>query len=230
MSEKIETIARVSAKSVLKHTGKDWNQWIEILDRTRAHQWTYQEITAHLGAKYRLTIWWRGIVTIGYETHIGRRVEGRNLKGQYSTSSTKSFYFGGKELWAYLISKKGQAIWLKPLSTMKFNVGETFETEDGFFGEVRTIKAGQRVRLRWQDPEWEKPSVVQIWCIDRAGTRSMAVFMHEQLRDGRARLHFKAHWTQVMQELEASAPKGKTAVRKKILKKVSKKKPSRARS
>ena len=61
----------------------------------------------------------------GYEMHIGRKVEGRNAKGQYSTVASRTFSVSNKDLWKYLESERGLAVWLKPLSSFRFAPGET---------------------------------------------------------------------------------------------------------
>lgn len=199
----IETLSRISRASVLKHTKKDWNQWIAILDRAGARPWSHQELTRFLRAKHRLTPWWQQCVAIGYETHIGRRIEGQNLKGEFSVTVTKSLHVDGKTAWARLVSPEGIAAWLLPLSPVALGPKETFETEDGFFGEVRVFKKGERFRLRWQDPDWPKHTVVQIMIIARpkgrdGKGRSLLGIMHEGLSSARLRESMRARWREAV--------------------------------
>lgn len=199
----IESLSRISRASVLKHTKKDWNEWITILDRAEARSWSHQELTRFLRARHHLTPWWQQCVAIGYETHIGRRIEGQNLKGEFSVTVTKSLHVDQKTAWARLVSSEGLEAWLRPLSPVALGPKETFETEDGFFGEVRVFKKGERFRLRWQDPDWPKHSVVQLMILPRpkgrdGKGRSIFVVMHEGLANARIRESMRARWREAI--------------------------------
>ncbi|MNL85111.1 hypothetical protein D3C87_2133080 [compost metagenome] len=52
--------------------------------------------------------------------------------------------------------------------------------------------------MTWQDPEWTKKSIVQVWVVGRSNGKSILVFNHEQLRDGRLRHQLKEYWMDVL--------------------------------
>src|SRR5690348_1765980 len=112
----MEKIGKVTSVSVKKATGKDWSDWIAILNQAGGRVWTHQDIVAFLKKKYRLSLWWQQIVTTSYEIAIGRREEGINQKGYCSTVATKSFSVGAKKLWQIVTSSKGIRVWLNPVS------------------------------------------------------------------------------------------------------------------
>ena len=205
----IEKVGRVSRASVLKHTKKDWDQWIAILDKAGARSWTHQEIVAFLKKKYELGMWWEQSVTGGYELHIGRRAEGQNGKGEYSVTATRTFPIGNKAAWKLLFAPEGLAAWLKPLSDFTLAPGEVFETEGGAYGEVRTMKAGVRARLKWNDPDFEKASVVQVYVVPRPANKCIVAFMHEGILQARAQERLREYWKTALDELVALAVKKK---------------------
>jgi uncharacterized protein YndB with AHSA1/START domain len=194
----IEKIGKVSSASVEKCTGKNWERWVALLEKAGARGLEHREIVALLKKKYKLSPWWQQGVATGYEMHIGRKVEGRNAKGQYSTVASRTFALSNKELWKYLESEDGLAVWLKPLSSFRFAPGETFEVDGGIFGEVRTLRKAERMRLRWQDGDWPKPSVVNLAVIPRPGKKCILVFQHDQLPSERARAAMNAHWKKIL--------------------------------
>lgn len=200
---KIEKVGRVSAQSVFKGTGKNWDQWVKILDGVSARSWTHKELVAFVAKKYKLSPWWQQGVASGYEMILGRKVENRNDKGEYSLTATKSMSCDRKTLWKLISSAEGIAIWLRPLSPLSLKKGESFEAEGGVFGEIRTLKVGERLRLRWQDTDWEKPSVLQIYCVQQKNGKSILVFSQEKLKDGRTNLQMREHWRKVLNELAA---------------------------
>jgi hypothetical protein len=204
ISETITILNKVSSKSVHKNTGKNWDQWIKILDDAGARNLTHKEIVAFVVKKYKLSLWWRQWVTSGYEVYIGRKIEGRNDKGEYATVATKSFAVEQKKLWRFLLSPEGQKIWLKPLTPIKFHLKEPYEAEGGIFGEIRTMKAPERMRLTWQDTDWEKASVVQLLCHARPNGKTMLGFQHEKLKDARLKKQMLEHWKAVLGEVETA--------------------------
>lgn len=200
--EVVTLLNKVTSKSVLKNTKKNWDQWIQILDDAGARNQTHKEIVAFLKKKYKLMIWWQQLVTSSYEVHIGRKIEGRNDKGEYATVATKTIAITQRKLWNFLMSPAGQKIWLKPLSPMKILLKEQYEAEGGIFGEIRTMKAPDRMRLTWQDSDWDKASVIQLLCHERPNGKTMLGIQHEKLKDLRLKKEMLAYWKEVLNKLE----------------------------
>lgn len=201
--EKIESVVRVSAKSLSKGTGRDWSEWRSLLDKSGAPLWERREIVAFLAEKHRLSPWWRQVVASGYEVLIGRRIEGRNQKGEYALSASKTMKGSRTAVWKLLSSPAGAAVWLAPMSDFKLRKGFVYEREDGVFGEVRTLKAPERFRLTWQDTDWEKASVVQMMLLPRPNGKCVLVFDHQKLREARSRDRLRAYWRDVLNQLAA---------------------------
>lgn len=208
MSKKapIEAIGKVTAKSVIKYTDKDWNQWVEILERAGARSWIHKDIVAFIVKKYKLTWWWSHIVATGYEVHIERKLPGRNIKGEYSITSTKTFKVEAKKVWKFLASDEGIQMWLTPMSKFKLAPKMFFEREDGIYGEIRTMKAGERVRFTWRDGDEGKPTVVLLFVVARANGTSILCFQHEKLTDGRLKDQIREHWRSVLEQIYAAVP------------------------
>ena len=199
---KVEKIGRVSNASVLKCTGKTWDQWISILEKAGGRGLTHGEIVAILKKKYKLTVWWQQGVTTGFEMHIGRKLEGRNAKGEYSTVATKTLPISQSALWRYLESHEGQGVWLEPMADFRFGAGEQFEVAGGVFGEIRTLKKPERLRLRWNNEDWPKPSVLNIAVIPRPADKCVLVFQHDHLPSERAKTTMNGHWKKILAALK----------------------------
>ncbi|WII73843.1 hypothetical protein QJS83_08125 [Bdellovibrio sp. 22V] len=200
-------LAGVTTETVLKSTGKTWDQWIEILNKAGAKSWQHKEIAAYLKNKRRLKGWWHQWVAIGYETAVGMRAPGRNLKGEYSITVTRTVHVDHKIIWKMMMSEEGLAIWLKPVSKFTLQPKAHFETDAGVFGEIRTMLANRRVRFTWQEGDWDKGTVVQMYLIplrNKPGS-TIICFMHEKLRDGRMRDPLREYWSQIAEELVARA-------------------------
>ncbi len=198
---KYVAIGRVTSKSVEKHTGKNWDEWVEILNDLGAHVLTHQEIVALLKKKYKLTPWWQQEVTLGYEIAIERRLPGQTAKGLYTVTATKSLAIDAKKLWKLINSDQGIQIWLKPMFPVKIKVGEIFETTDGYYGQIRTLRKDTRIRLSWQDPNWSKKTSLQIFIVPNPKQRSILVFSHDQIDGIKNQELFRKRWKSVITEL-----------------------------
>ncbi len=222
---KIEKLGRVSTKSVLKCTGKNWDQWLKILNDAGADTWQHKELVAFLKGKYKLSPWWQQGVASGYEIAIGRRVEGRNLKGEYSLTATKSIHVAAKSLWKFLCSPEGLALWLRPLSEVDVKAGTVFEAEGCVFGEFRTVKPGSHLRMTWQETDWDRSTTVLVSVIPRPAAvtgpratksgrstpsesqnasssgKSILVIQHERIHDGRIQIQMRQHWKDVLERI-----------------------------
>lgn len=199
----IEKLGPFTDKSVLKHTGRDWRKWIEILNKEGAAHLDHKGIKALLKKKYKLKPWWQQGVATGYEVHIGRRIEGQNLKGEYTVTVTKTFPVEQKKLWKELISPDGQAIWLSPLSPFEIKPKNTFEIRGGIFGGVRTMKAPERLRMSWQDTEWPKPTILNVHVLPRPDKKCLLVFSHDSIKDPRTKEKLRLHWKTAATQLLA---------------------------
>lgn len=198
MISKFNQVNKVTAASVDKNTGRDWQQWLQTLNKIHAQNLTHKELVQLLKSKYKLTPWWQQIVASGFEVMIGKKIEGRNAKGQFSITVTKTVHVHPKVLWKFLVSKEGTNIWLKPLSQpedgMTFNIKTEFETEDGYFGEIRTINKGKKIRMSWMDLDWQKKSYFTLYIHSRDNKKCMLIFTHEGLVDGRLRAPLRQRW------------------------------------
>lgn len=201
MAAKIEKLGQVTTTSVLKCTGKNWDQWINLLNKAGANQWSHKEIVAYLKKKYKLTVWWQQGVTQGYELAIGKRIEGYSPSSGFATTASKTMPLSAKSVWELLLSETGLSCWLKPFAAFDFHKGQQYEAEGGVYGEVRTFKKNVRVRMTWTEAEWEKPSILQIYIISRPKNKSMLIFTHEKLPNGRVRLKMREHWKSVLGQL-----------------------------
>jgi hypothetical protein len=197
----IDKIGRVPNASVLKHTKRGWAEWVAILDKAGARDWTHKEIVAFLHKRHKVSFWWQQEVTIGYEIHVGRRLEGQNQKGEYSTTATKTFPIDAKAAWKLMFSLEGLDVWLKPTGLFALKPGEVYETESGAYGQVRTLLAPKRARLSWQESHWRKASFLQVYVIPRAHGKCMVVISHDAIATGEIRLQLKERWRKALDEL-----------------------------
>lgn len=199
----IEKIGNVTSVSVAKGTGHDWSEWIKRLDRLGGRTLNHQELVKILRSRYRLSLWWQQSVAIHYTYYTGKRVIGQNLKGRYTASIGRTLRADQKKVWKWATSPQGQSVWLRPLSPVHFAKGSEFEIEGGVFGVVRTLTTPSKIRMTWQESDWDKPTIVQLIIVSRPGGKTMFGISHEEIKDARLKAELKEWWRQRLDEVSA---------------------------
>ncbi|MDH2391708.1 SRPBCC domain-containing protein [Streptomyces sp. HNM0663] len=101
------------------------------------------------------------------------------------------------EVWDFIASPAGVALWLGELrgGALPCEKGESYETRDGYRGEVRGFRPGDRIRLTCG------PTTVQVAVSAAPGGRSVLRFHQEHLADAAERERRRAHYKRVMAEV-----------------------------
>ncbi|CAN5671173.1 hypothetical protein BH10BDE1_BH10BDE1_16380 [soil metagenome] len=193
----------MTSASVEKNTGRGWDEWIVLLDKAGARSMSHGEIAKLLKTKFKQPPWWQLNVALGFQYHTGQKMIGVNTKGQYTVAIGRTLPLSQKTLWKWITSEEGQAIWLKPLSTVMFSKGVEFEVEGGVFCQVRTLKAPQRIRFSWHDTDWEKPTFVQVAFHPRPGDKCGFGVSHDGIKDARTKERLKEMWRAQLDEVAA---------------------------
>lgn len=197
-------VGLVTSASVEKYTKRGWREWIDILEAKNARTWSHGEIAKFLKTKYRLTPWWQHGVAQGFEIYIGRKGVNRSEKGEWSLTATKSLHVGAAAVWKFLVSAKGQTLWLKPLAPIAVKPKIFFETEDGYFGEIRTMKTARSLRFTWKDPEWAKNSYVTLVIVPRPGEKSLLAFNHGKIPEAATQVRLRERWKLALEAITSS--------------------------
>jgi uncharacterized protein YndB with AHSA1/START domain len=109
-----------------------------------------------------------------------------------------------QEVWDFLTSDAGTAVWLGAGVQRLDEPGAAYETEAGTAGEIRSFRPQDRVRLTWQPEEWDHDSTVQFTVTAAPGDRTRVVFHQERLADAAERVQQRTHWQGVMDALAAA--------------------------
>jgi uncharacterized protein YndB with AHSA1/START domain len=103
-------------------------------------------------------------------------------------------------VWELLVSPEVQALWLGS-GELPTKAGESYETDEGTVGEVRSFHPQNRIRLTWQPPDWSHESTVQV-AVSATGPDSTVLRFHqERLADADERERQRAHWAEILDEI-----------------------------
>ena len=93
-----------------------------------------------------------------------------------------------EEAWDLLTSDEGRAVWQAP--------------EDGTAGEVRSLRPLDRMRVIWTPAGWDHDTTVQV-VVRPAKTGTSIRFHQERMANADERERQRAHWSAVLDRLEA---------------------------
>lgn len=109
-----------------------------------------------------------------------------------------------EEVWEFVTSPAGMAIWLgegvRPLS----EVGAGYETDAGIRGETRSFRELDRVRLTWRPADWTHDTTLQLAVRANGPGRAMLRVHQERLADAAEREQQRRHWQAVINAIVAA--------------------------
>jgi uncharacterized protein YndB with AHSA1/START domain len=112
----------------------------------------------------------------------------------------RTFPIKVNQAWDLMMTQPGLGIWLGHGVKADFKKGDTFKTDEGTKGEIRSYDEGSMVRLRWQPADWDFESVVQVR-VQPAKTGATISFHHEKMQNGEQRQAMQRHWSGVLDQL-----------------------------
>ena len=194
---------RISDEAVSDATGREWEAWFAVLDEAGAAAWAHRDTAAWLGEHHDLSPWWCQTVTVAYERARGLRTVGETATAGFEIGAQRTVACEAEQAWRFLTSSRGIALWLGDVPGLDLEPGADYCTDDGATGTVRTLSEERmRVRLTWQPSGWPDPSTLQL-IVMPSGKKASIRFHQEKLADAEVREDMRAHWKDVLAELDA---------------------------
>jgi uncharacterized protein YndB with AHSA1/START domain len=108
------------------------------------------------------------------------------------------------EVWDFITSPEGVAIWLGEGVTVLPERGAGYETKAGVQGETRGFRELDRVRLTWWPPDWSHDTTLQLTVSSAGEGRTRLVVHQERLANATEREQQRDHWRAVINALAAA--------------------------
>jgi uncharacterized protein YndB with AHSA1/START domain len=137
-----------------------------------------------------------------------RRVVGRTRDAGWEIGVSKTIDRPVGQVWAFITSPAGIAIWLGEGVTVLSEQGAGYETADGVHGETRSFRALDRVRVTWQPPDWRHDTTLQLAVRSVGADRAILVVHQERLADAAEREQQRRHWQGVVNALVEALTEG----------------------
>jgi len=166
--ENFAELAGMSDASVKKATGRNWSQWVRLLDAEKSAEKPHREI-----AKYISSIgtpdWWTQMVTVGYERIRGLRDRGQRRGGGYEANKSRTFAVPVEKLFDAFAKPRTRSKWLPGV-------------------KVRTSRPNKTMRLTIDD------ALVMVGFFSKGEKKSSVAIQHTKLADKAAAAKMKEWW------------------------------------
>jgi uncharacterized protein YndB with AHSA1/START domain len=132
---------------------------------------------------------------------------GRTRDAGWQIGVSKTIDRPVEEVWTFITSPAGVAIWLGEGVTVLPERGAGYQTTAGVHGETRSFRELDRVRLTWQPPGWTHDTTLQL-AVTSAGEGRATLRVHqERLADATEREQQRRHWQAVINALAEALTK-----------------------
>lgn len=164
-------LAGMSNASVKKATGRNWNEWVRVLDTEKSAEKSHRDI-----AKYVKSLgtpdWWSQMVTVGYERIRGLRERGQKREGTYEATKSRTFAVPLAKLYSAFANARVRAKWLPDV-------------------KVRTSSVNKSMRLGMDDG-----TLVAVGFFAKGEGKTSVAIGHSKLRDKETAAKMKAWWAE----------------------------------
>lgn len=133
-----------------------------------------------------------------------RREVGRTRDAGWEIGVSKTIDRPVEQVWDFITSPEGTAIWLGEGVTVRAEPGTGYETATGVRGETRSFRELDRVRLTWQPAGWSHDTTLQLAVRSAGAGRAMLRIHQERLADATEREQQRRHWQSVIAALVAA--------------------------
>lgn len=149
----------MSDDAVHAKTGRDWQGWVQWLDRQEASTMPHKEIAQLVDKEHDFGGWWAQTVTVGYERIKGLREIGQRRDGSYEASKSKTFPVPVEELYAAFATEEALRRWVGDVELV-----------------IRKATPGKSVRITWEDG-----SSVECYFTAKGEAKSQVAIQHRKL-------------------------------------------------
>jgi hypothetical protein len=138
----------------IKHAiGRDWDEWLKVLDRWGATSRSHTEIARYVNEEFGVDGWWSQTVTVGYERARGMRAKYQRPDGFFSVTISKTLPVDVDRVFVAFTEASERRRWLEP-GTLKVRM-----TQPGKTARFDFPADGSRVHVYFTPKGREKTTV-----------------------------------------------------------------------
>ncbi|MCZ8511031.1 SRPBCC domain-containing protein [Paenibacillus filicis] len=193
--------SRITKEALQTETGRALEDWRTVLQQEAGAAWSDEEIVHYLSETYEIDDPWNRLIASDYAGQLGRKPVGQTADAGFQIGVRRTLPLSPEQLWPMLVSKQGLSLWIGEQPVFRLEPGQRFSSKQGAFGELRVVKPSQQLRMTWQLPDWEVPSMLQIRLLPGSQGKTTLSFHQEKLAGAFAREEMRLHWEDVIQHM-----------------------------
>jgi hypothetical protein len=178
-------INNIGDEALQEKTGKDWAEWLAILDKAGAAKMSHKEIASYLSKEQSCPSWWCQMVAVGYEQERGLRDKHQKPDG-YSVSASKTVAVPVAQLFEAWTDEEIRKRWL-PKAKL----------------QIRKAMSPKSLRISWGDGE----TSVSVNFYPKGSEKSQVALEHDKLPDPEALSSTKTYWGEALERLKVELEK-----------------------
>ena len=167
---------------VQQATGRNRDEWFELLDEWGATGREYREIADWLTGEHDVSKWWAQKLIVEYEQERGLRPPGVRPDGTFEVGASKTIAVPVERLYEAFVNSRRRRKWLT----------------DGSMS-LRTSRQDLSARFNWEDGATR----VSVDFIDKGGSKSTVAVSHGRLPDAAEAEATKARWKERLVDLKS---------------------------
>jgi len=168
----LAAVAGMSDDAVRAKTGRNWHEWVRVLDAAGAASMSHRDIATYLYDEQQVPGWWAQMVTVGYERIRGLRDIGQRRGGSYEAGKSKTLPVPVAELYRACSNARKRAQWLPDTKLV-----------------VRKATPEKTMRITWADG-----TAVEMYFIAKGEAKSQLAVQHRKLPTRAAADEMKSYW------------------------------------
>jgi hypothetical protein len=176
----------MSEESILRRTGRGWEEWFDLLDEAGAAEWPHAEIARWLAGEEGIGGWDAQSVTVSYERARGRRAVGERPEGFLVTAS-RTVAVPVERLYDAFVDESLREDWLP---------GDELRE--------RTATRPKSARFDWGDGETR----VIVGFESKGEAKTTVALEHARLADAEEAERMKAFWRERLAALKSQLEGG----------------------
>ncbi|SCG80465.1 Uncharacterized conserved protein YndB, AHSA1/START domain [Micromonospora echinaurantiaca] len=134
-----------------------------------------------------------------------RRAEvGRTRDAGWQIGVSKTIDRPVEDVWTFVTSPTGIAIWLGDGVTVLSERGAGYQTAAGVRGETRSFRDLDRIRITWRPPDWTHDTTLQLAVTSVGEGRARLTVHQERLADATERERQRRNWQGVVNAIVAA--------------------------
>jgi hypothetical protein len=177
--EREEIKSDISDEAVSKATGKNWQDWFEILDAAGARSMDHKGIVAFLNQQHEISPWWQQSVTVVYEQNRGMRDKHETAQG-YQMSRSKTIDVPVDRLYQAWESEMERERWLPDQNLT-----------------IRKATPAKSIRITWEDG-----SNLEVYFYPKGEAKSQVTVQHSKLATQGDVDRLKGFWGEALDRLK----------------------------